>query len=321
MRCPFLRDARVKSCEASVHRKMIPDSSAPDPGERCSSRDYRGCPVAIERLSHAPDGERCPLLLESHAEYCAAADLVRFIPASNDMLSRCKSDGHLYCELYLAHADPQGERLPEPSGRHRPSAVGDRTPRVDGMPVPTHLFYTPNHMWLDVAEDGYCHVGVDAFLTSTLGSIDSIAFVTAPAIEQPCAILRVNDVDLRLLFPKPLHRKVANGYLRTWPGKVTVDPYGAGWLFEGVEPSVPGRPRGQSIREGLLPGSCAPAWIREEQHRLTEFVHERLEASPDPALADGGEAVSGLATHLDRDGLILLFNEFFAPGVEMRRFR
>jgi glycine cleavage system H lipoate-binding protein len=300
---------------------MIPDSSASGPGEVCSSPDHRSCPVAVERLGRMTDGERCPLLLESHAEYCAAAELVRFIPASNDMLSRCKSDGHLYCELYLVHADPQGERLPETSGRRRPAAVGDRTVRVDGMPVPTHLFYSPNHMWLDIADDGYCHVGVDAFLTSTLGSIDSIAFVTAPAIEQPCAVLRVNGVDLQLVFPRSLHRKVANGYLRTRPEKVTVDPYGAGWLFEGVEPVVPGKPRGEAIREGLLPGSYAPEWIREEQRRLTGFVHERLQTASDPALADGGEAVAGLAAQLDREGLILLFNEFFASGAETRRFR
>ena len=51
------------------------------------------------------------------------------------------------------------------------------TPLVDGIPVPLNLAYAPNHMWLDVGDDGCRHVGIDAFLARIIGTVDAISFV------------------------------------------------------------------------------------------------------------------------------------------------
>lgn len=314
MKCPFLRDANVKYCEASAYRKMILTGGGDAAAERCSSRAWKDCPAAAARLfGEAPEGH-CPFLHEAQAEFCGAAPMVKYIPATNDLHSHCNSDGHLYCELYLAHADPQGERRP----RQRRTHTGDVTqiPRVDGMPVPVHLHYAPNHMWLDVADDGIVHIGLDAFAARVIASIDGIHFLLSPPPARPIAVLSVHGVDMQMVFPHPVQVTAANVYLRTAPQRVLEDPYGTGWLFEGFVHT------GGDVREGLIDGARAATWFTEESDRLNEFVHQRA-ARPDEDgaafMADGGAPVQGLTGQLDREDLLGLINEFFAPQRIWRR--
>jgi glycine cleavage system H lipoate-binding protein len=319
MKCPFLRDARVKFCEASAFRKMILEGSSSAVSERCSTPAFADCPDAAARTESLPDQQFCPWLHESHAEFCAAAAVTKLIPATNDLLSRCKTDSHLYCELYLAHADPMGERKPEP----RSSRVGERTPRVEGIPVPANLSYAPNHLWIDIAEDGYCHVGIDGFLATVIGTPERISFANHRFVGRPTAVVTVNGADLQLAFPNEIHGIAANCYLRTHPEKLTDDPYGAGWLFEGLEPRPVRGSAAASARDGLLEGEEAVQWMREECDRLTQFVHECV-ARPDAEsgvsfMADGGRVAPGIAAHLERQDLINLFTEFFAPRPGWRR--
>lgn len=317
MECPFLREANVRSCGASAFRKMILEAASTGEGDRCSSERYLECPAAGSRLAGATAASHCPFLQESHAEFCGAAPVVRYIPANGGALSRCDSDGHLYCELYLSHADPEGDRLPG-SGRRAPGS--DDVPVVDGIPVPAHLSYAPNHMWLDVAADGYRHVGIDAFLANVLGSVEKVSFATARGNDRAIAVLTVHGVDMQMAFPNRMHAIAANVYLRTAPEKLTEDPYGAGWLFEATEP--PRTEWRDPIRDGLIEGARAADWLHSERDRLASFVHERI-ARPDAdglrLAADGGRPERGLASHLDRDDLIGLYNEFFAPHCSLRR--
>lgn len=322
MKCPFLRTASVKYCEVSAYRKMLLTTSTDTPSERCSTPKYPECPAAAQRLANTPRSEHCPFLHLSQAEYCAAASVTKYVPATNDLLSRCNSDGHLYCELFLAHADPTGERRPRVVGARQAAAAGERTPSVDGIPVPSNLAYAANHMWLDVGDDGFCHVGIDGFAAKVIGSAEKVTFVNSRMVGRPVAVLTVNGVDLQMVFPNPLHLSAANAYLRTTPDKVTADPYGAGWLFEGFEPVGETAKAGSAVREGLVSGDHAVAWMRAEVARLNEFVHERATAPGNGGerfMADGGAAIDGIASHLDRDALLNLITEFFAPQLTWRR--
>ncbi|HVN77332.1 MAG TPA: hypothetical protein VMT19_13520 [Thermoanaerobaculaceae bacterium] len=323
MKCPFLREARVKYCQASAFRKMIVESACDAVHERCSTPAYLQCPAARSRIAERPAAGRCPFLQDATVEYCGGSPVTKFVPANDGLSSCCNSDAHLYCELFLSAADPRRERRPAAAGVTKPAGGGRLIVVVDGIPVPAHLAYAPNHMWLDVAEDGRCHVGVDAFLTSVVGALDAIGFVK-PALGagRPVAVLKVNGVDLTMAFPQELEDVVPNGYLRTHPGKVTADPYGAGWLFEGVEPALRGAPVGSSARAGLLAGESAARWMFAESNRLSDFAHELVgQASADGTrlMADGGKVEPGLALELGRDALINLFNEFFAPHLTWRR--
>lgn len=310
MKCPFLRSANVRYCDASAYRKMILEAASRSAGERCSTSAWSDCPAAESRLIGQRCGDRCPFLHDAQAEFCGAAGVTKYIPASHDVLSRCNSDGHLYCEVYLLHADPTGDRLPEVHKRRDTDPV---VPDVDGIPVPVDRWYSSNHMWLAVADDGVCHVGIDGFLASVIGTAEQISFVSTRGGTRPMAVITVGGVDLSLAFPHALHGLSANVYLRTRPEKLTADPYGAGWLFEGVEPSGGDAPG--AVLTGLLHGREAAAWIRAEASRLTQFVHEcasRPAADGTQYVADGGIAIEGVASHLDRGDLLNLFNEFFS---------
>ncbi len=322
MRCPFLREVRVKFCQATAFRTMILESARDVGHERCSSTAYVGCPAVPARVTGQAIGPSCPHLRDATAEYCGAAPVRRYVPGNDAPLSRCNCGGHLYCELYLATTDPRGERLPGNAGLARPSSPGRPMVVVDGIPVPGRLSYSPNHMWLDVDEDGRCHVGIDAFLARVVGHVDMIRFVTpGRGPGRPVVVLTVNGVDLQLVFPHPLAEVAANAHLRTDPAKLTADPYGAGWLFEGVEPATPGAPVGAAVQAGLIRGERAARWFAAEGTRLLEFVHDRI-AQPEAVgarlLVDGGRIEAGLAGRLQRELRISLFNEFFSPHLTRR---
>ena len=322
MRCPFIREATVKSCRASSVRKMILEEATDADHERCSSPDYAQCPAYSSKLAPGPGAPRCPFLQETLVEYCSAAAVTRYIPATEGLLPRCNSDRHRYCELYLGQADPLGDRLPHTPGAGTTSGEGQDQAAVGEIVVPQHLSYAPNHMWLDVAVDGCCHVGVDAFLASVIGSVERISFAAARTVDRPVAVLTVNGVDLQLVFPKPLEEVVPNSHVRSNPSKVVTDPYGAGWLFEGTDPTHGWCPVTGDPDADLIPGDAARRWIRAESDRLTAFIHDRI-SRPDPSgtrlMADGGGAEPGLAAHLGRDDLVNLFNEFFSPLAGWRR--
>jgi glycine cleavage system H lipoate-binding protein len=313
-------DTRVKYCQASIYRKMIVQRGSDVLHERCSSPTHVDCPAAPPMLrEQEPVRAHCPFLREAHAEYCGAASLTRYIPASDALLSRCKSDGHLYCELYMTCADPSGERLLSQTSSATQSA---RMPVVDDVPVPANLYYAPNHMWLDVAEDGNCHVGIDAFLARVLGTVEAVSFVKPRSVDRPVAVLTVEGVDMQMAFPNAMQSLVSNVYLRTAPAKLTADPYGAGWLFEGTDPDARDGRGGTAVRAGLLHGEAAARWIADESERLSAFVHERVAhpaAGGEVCMADGGGFAFGVVQHLERDDRISLFNEFFAPQTGWRR--
>jgi glycine cleavage system H lipoate-binding protein len=313
MDCPFLRETRVKSCQASAWRKMIVEAATVSADERCSSAEWRTCPAAAARHAADDGGTHCPYLREAAVEFCAAAALPTYVPASNDLLTRCKSDGHHYCELYLTHADPSGDRIPCLSVHN--DATGVSTAAT--LPVPPALSYAPNHMWLDVAPDGFRHVGIDALLARVLGPIDRIRFVSAPPGDRPVAVLTLGGVDLPMVFPRPLKRVSGNHYLRTDPRKLTADPYGAGWLFAGAGSPLDGA----EAREGLLTGDDAAEWMEGELSRLDDFVHRHVAkcAGTDATMPDGGEAAPGFAALLEPDDLLSLYDEFFAPHALWRR--
>ena len=322
MRCPFIRGATVRSCRASSFSKMIPESSTDAGHERCSSPEFAGCPAFVPGAAAEPSGTRCPFLQETLVEYCSAAGVTKYIPATEGLLPRCQSGRHRYCEIYLAEADPAGERLPGRIREGTESLPGQRVPGVNGILVPGNLSYTPNHMWLDVAPDGGCHVGVDAFLTWVIGTVDAITFASAKAIDRPVAVFTVHGVDLQLVFPKALEGIVPHAHLRTNPATVTIDPYGAGWLFEGSVPTHAWDPAAGEPAPRLIQGEDAAWWFGAETDRLAAFVHDRI-SRPGPSglrvMADGGRVEAGLAGHLDRDDLVSLFNEFFSPLTAWRR--
>ncbi|MGP8246443.1 MAG: glycine cleavage system protein H [Bryobacteraceae bacterium] len=289
MTCPFLREAQVKYCRTATVRKLIPLAQAGRTEEKCVSAEHGACKVFQSQppMEKAAAAGPCPYLCESLMQYCAAAPVTKLVPYSESLLSRCGNDSHRYCELYFSMAHP-----------------GRPADEVDGIAMPGGLLYTANHMWLDVSEDGVCHVGIDAFLSRLLGPVDRLTYVQQKGSHRPAAVVTVAGVDLEVMFPNRFLLTGCNLYLRANPSRLTDEPYTAGWLFEG-EPSA-------ATLDNLMQDGEARQWIEREQRRMTEFLQQE-QAGQQPTMTDGGLFAASLAHRLDPDRTRVLFHEFFSP--------
>jgi glycine cleavage system H lipoate-binding protein len=281
MTCPFLKEARVKYCQTSAMRTLIPLAAA-GTQEKCSSTDHATCPIYRSQPGEGAGSAVCPHLRESLMQYCAAAPMVKLIPYSESLLSRCGNDSFRYCELY------QGMAHPEPSAES-----------TDEVRLPGWLFYSSNHMWLDLTSDGACHAGIDAYLSRVLGNVEAVTFLRPTGRQRPSAVLRVAGADFEVTFPNLFQVTACNLYLRANPARITREPYTGGWLFEGV-------PEAGTV-DKLRHGSEAVAWMQDEQLRLNQYLQQISGVA-----ADGGLCAGNLAAHLDRSQMQALFHEFFS---------
>ena len=214
------------------------------------------------------------------------------MPYSESPAARCVSDAYRYCDEYLSLA-------------YAGNQPGDRS--IESIDMPGRLFYSRNHMWLNRADDGSCHIGIDAFLAKTLRQTDAIAYVTTRGTHNPTAVLTAHGVDFHVVFPAVLQIVRPNVYLRSDPARITSDPYRSGWLFETRE--LPG----QQVENSLLSGAKADAWMRRDIERLSSLAHDQV-ARLHPELAgDGGCFGGDLLEHLSREEQLALFQEYFSP--------
>lgn len=323
MRCPFLREAQVKFCKSSAYKKMILRTAANANGEKCSLPDYVTCPEAKVLHEEQPSQSHCPFLHESLVQYCSAASVTKYIPYSESLLSRCGNESHLHCELYLAMAEAEVRETSAVTMSRKGPQEDAMDEWVEGIRVPLELGYSGNHMWMETNKDGVCHVGVDAFLTRMIAGVDKLSFLTAKGVQRPTAVLTVNGADLHMVFPYYMHITGTNNYLRANLEKLVADPYGPGWLFEGVEPQAAISGAEFGARAGLVRGKAAVEWMKKEVDRASEFVHERIaQSQPEDKrmVMDGGIFTGELIHHLNREEVLNLFNQFFSPYASWRRW-
>jgi len=306
MRCPFLREEQIKSCQAAPFRKSLARSAAQAGSERCSSPEYRGCLMLRQSHEAHPSPSRCPFLSESLAQFCAATPVATYVPWSASPEQRCAHDGHRFCSVFL---DARGADAKRPSTVGADTAEG-RTDIVAGVPMPGWLFYAEGHLWLDAGDDGVGHVGIDAFLTQLLGKIGRLALVAAKGTAQPALVLTVRGVELSLRFPMPLPLVAANLRLRASLDRLTADPYGSGWLFEVRLPAD-----AASFSGPLRHGSEARQWMAAEVRRVSEWLHGHLRGAQ--VAADGGRFSPGILDQLQPEDVARLLAEII-PASELR---
>jgi glycine cleavage system H lipoate-binding protein len=316
LRCPFLREAQVKSCAASGARKMIVRLPEQASSERCSSPGYDQCPSAKQYRSDVVDSSHCPFLQESLVQYCAAAPVVKYIPYTESVLSRCGSGQHASCDLYadIAGAGKGAGRRDE--GRPGPGN-GDR-PAAAAL-FPGRFWYTSNHMWLDVGPGFSWRIGVDSFFAGLFGDLERIEFPARRGRRIPEVRFTSGGTAFTMSFPGAVLITEFNMYLLSNPSKLLGDPYRTGWLFRGLDAGNESPCARPAIAEGLLAGSDAGPWISSEERRMTDFVHDlRNRGEGSVTMADGGRYQEKLFRCLDGEQRQELVGRFFGarPGRE-----
>lgn len=282
----------MKFCQAAPYKKAI-ERTAGSAADLCTSSAFHGCTSFTE-----PEGVHssppCPFLHESRAQVCSQDPTVRFVPCSDQALARCDTENHRYCEIYLAAA----HGLPPSQEIHRDFPVT----------LPPGFFLARCHMWLDVSTEKNCHIGLDSLLTRLLGRINRLSFVTSQGEQCPSVVITTHGMNLHLVFPNPMQITCPNAQARVDPERITLDPYGTGWLFEGTEP------RNKDIRSGMLSGEEAQRWMKREMERVTDMIHRYLPAQGDKRrllAADGGLPVESAIRHLRRNEVSEFLDELF----------
>jgi len=298
MRCPLLRDEKVRSCRAAPFRKSLARSASGGEEGRCSTPAHAFCPVA-PRGRESRSGPCCPFLEETFVQFCAAAPVPTYVPWSSSPEARCGHDGHRFCESFRAAAGDAGRGPAHPS-TGAAATVAD----VEGVPAPGWLYYAENHAWLDPGDDDLWHLGLDAFLARVVGSVERLAFLAVRAPARPAVVLTVRGVDLTLVFPRGQGIVAANTRLRSRLDRLTADPYGLGWLFTVRAPATPSF-------AGLRRGAAAREWMANEVRRLEGLVHACLASRGDRLAADGGRLVPDLLARLEREEALRLLADLF----------
>ncbi|HTX99330.1 MAG TPA: hypothetical protein VMG09_04875 [Bacteroidota bacterium] len=307
MRCPFLREAQVKSCQASTIRKQIVRSAASASDERCVTAEYIHCAAVKQLHEELPSLNRCPFLQESLVQYCSAAPVAKYIPYTDSLASRCGGSRHRYCDVFLSVARPLGGRT-------------ERAEREGDVAIPDHLLYTRNHLWIDLHDDNSFQIGIDALLARVFGDIDGVTFLPQKGVGHPAAVFSVFGQDYQVVFPLNIRANGFNSNLRVNPSRCVRDPYGLGWVFEGIDAS-PFDQKSLTSDPCIMDAQTARDRAREDLQRISALVHEyagRQEALGMQVLNDGGTVGPDVMKLLPRDEALQLFNEFFSPYASKR---
>jgi len=110
---------------------------------------------------------------------------------------------------------------------------------LEGYNLPDDLHYSDRHLWVKKESDGTLKLGFDDMAQKLIGKV---MFVRLPKLEAQVALGKdfgtVESMKWveRLKSPVTGVVKEINPQLRTTPGLVNKDPYGAGWMFK-VQPS------------------------------------------------------------------------------------
>ena len=198
----------------------------------------------------------------------------------------------------------------------RTAAVPAPTPLV-AMKVPQPpqgIFLDAAHTWLRITSDGRLRVGIDDFLAEAVGQVDRVEVpAQGTTIERGSPLFTLFVKGRKLVVPSPAAGTVmsANDKALRDPSAVVRDPYGAGWVA-----SLWTRDHHAAISP-LRIGAAATHFLREELHRLADFmVPTRVHATV-PVMADGGLPGKGAAANLDDESWQTFAREFVnAPAAK-----
>lgn len=200
--------------------------------------------------------------------------------------------------------------------RERRTAAAEAPLPIVAMKVPQPpqgVFLDSAHTWLRITSDGRLRVGVDDFLAEAVGKVDRVEVpAQGTTIERGQPLFTLFVKGRKLVVPSPASGTVmsANDKALRDPSSVVRDPYGAGWVA-----SLWTRDHHAAIAP-LRIGAAATHFLREELHRLADFMVPSRTLAHVPVMADGGLPGKGSAASLDDQGWETFSREFVTGSSE-----
>jgi glycine cleavage system H protein len=171
-------------------------------------------------------------------------------------------------------------------------------PMLEPRP-PQGIFLHPSHSWLRITTDGTLRVGLDDFLTESLGDLQIVQLPGRGVRVKrgaPLATLRSGKREFTVVAPADGEVVSVNERVLANPTLLANDPYGVGWLV-----GLWTQDHQEAIRD-LRIGAGAAAFLRAEVLRLVDFLTSNATPRVGLMLADGGLPSRGAVAGLDEEG-------------------
>lgn len=178
---------------------------------------------------------------------------------------------------------------------------------------PQGVFLDTGHTWLRITSDGRLRVGIDDFLAEAVGAVERVEVpAQGTTIERGSPLFTLFVKGRKLVVPSPASGTVmsANDKALRDPSAVVRDPYGAGWVA-----SLWTRDHHAAITP-LRIGAAATHFLRDELHRLADFMVPSRTMAHVPVMADGGLPGKGSAASLDDQAWETFSREFVNAPAE-----
>jgi glycine cleavage system H protein len=195
-------------------------------------------------------------------------------------------------------------------GQFFPGRVAELS--AESVSVPGGVFLDRGHTWVGLERCGGVRVGIDSLVHGSLGGPAGVEVPARGAFlrkGEKIFDLSSGGRNLTLRAPVDGYVKAVNGDALSLPPEAKDDPYEAGWLCL-LEPT-----NLEEDLKGLKIGRSAQAWLRDEVHRLGDFMRgltmER-NGSLGILMQDGGKVRAGILESLGSDAWSAFQKEFLA---------
>ncbi len=132
---------------------------------------------------------------------------------------------------------------------------------IEGYDIPDDLYYTKDHTWARVEDDGTITVGLDAYGAKAAGKIE---FIDLPMDDdefesgESFGSLESTKGEGGLLMPVGGTVIAVHDDIEDALSLISSDPYGEGWMIK-IKPSNP-----KDELKGLIHGDDVLPWIKKE---------------------------------------------------------
>jgi glycine cleavage system H lipoate-binding protein len=162
---------------------------------------------------------------------------------------------------------------------------------IQGVKLPQGVYLHPGHAWVGLAAGGQVRIGLDAFASRLLGTMDGVDLpLMGKAIQRDTAEIHMHrgDLDAGLLAPVSGVVTAFNPKVTADPATLAADPYGSGWLLMVQPTDLRGDLRTLQI------GDEAATFVESE----IDALYAALESELGPLAADGGNLAQDILGQL-----------------------
>ncbi|MBF0240333.1 MAG: response regulator [SAR324 cluster bacterium] len=135
--------------------------------------------------------------------------------------------------------------------------------------IPTGLFITPKHTWMQIELNGMVRVGIDDFVQKIIGAVDGLELPVEGTFFKkgdPLFTIRQGNKTAKITAPVSGQVALVNSELAEHLEYLNMNPYELGWICR-IEP--------QNLPEELQTlkiGGAATSWYQEEIDRFQKLL-------------------------------------------------